>query len=238
MFPRPQWVLFLLLPPKWFGKPWRTLVARSSRTQSLSRLVDPETFTGITNAVNFLDHSGVLTTDEVEIKTRRLSVETVMTAFLKRTTIGHQVLNLATEFLADSLSKRREPSMRISRDEDTLIMHLDCGNIPSTSSSPGGSSGGEGAAVGSECSVGTDIGGRQASNAYGFKPKALRNPALRNLALPCWIIGGQESIRGCRVLKQERCRYRGRLSCLKMGSWWGYYTMMERFDCISLSYEL
>lgn len=67
--------------------------------------------------------------------------------------------------------------------------------------SPGGSSGGEGAALGSGCSilgVGTDIGGSvrvpaSFCNAYGFKPTALRNPALGLVGL----IGGQESIRGC-----------------------------------------
>jgi amidase len=67
--------------------------------------------------------------------------------------------------------------------------------------SPGGSSGGEGAAIGFRCSVlgvGTDIGGSvripaSFCNAYGFKPTALRNPSLGLVG----IMGGQESIRGC-----------------------------------------
>jgi Asp-tRNA(Asn)/Glu-tRNA(Gln) amidotransferase A subunit family amidase len=67
--------------------------------------------------------------------------------------------------------------------------------------SPGGSSGGEGAAIGIRCSVlgvGTDIGGSVRvpaafCNAYGFKPTALRNPSLGLVG----AMGGQEGIRGC-----------------------------------------
>lgn len=67
--------------------------------------------------------------------------------------------------------------------------------------SPGGSSGGEGAAIGFRCSVlgvGTDIGGSVRvpaafCNAYGFKPTALRNPSLGLVG----AMGGQEGIRGC-----------------------------------------
>ena len=67
--------------------------------------------------------------------------------------------------------------------------------------SPGGSSGGEGASLGFGCAVlgvGTDIGGSvrvpaSFCNVYGFKPTALRNPALGLVG----VIGGQESIHGC-----------------------------------------
>ncbi|KJZ79193.1 hypothetical protein HIM_01344 [Hirsutella minnesotensis 3608] len=89
------------------------------------------------------------------------------------------------------------------------IMHLDCSNnITGTTFnpfdrrlSPGGSSGGEGAALAFRCSmigVGTDIGGSIRCPAafcgtYGFKPTSLRLPGggLQG------IFGGQESVLGC-----------------------------------------
>ncbi|VUC29703.1 unnamed protein product [Clonostachys rosea] len=107
------------------------------------------------------------------------------------------------------LLKRAGAIVPFRTNQPQSLMHLDCNNNITGMTknplnptlSPGGSSGGEGAAVGSRCSVlgvGTDIGGyvqNPASycDAYGFKPTALRNPALGlNGAM-----GGQESIRGC-----------------------------------------
>ncbi|KAH8900327.1 fatty-acid amide hydrolase [Thozetella sp. PMI_491] len=199
----------------------------------------------------------------------RWTVEDVTTAFLKKATIGHQLLNFATEFLTETalhtakeldahfkrtrtligplhgipisvkehvaiegricnasfvskisnvsledahivkLLKRAGAVIHVRTNQPQSIMHLDCtNNITGTTLnpyhrrlSPGGSSGGEGAAVGFRCSVlgvGTDIGGSVRvpaafCNAYGFKPTALRNPSFGLFG----IMGGQESIRGC-----------------------------------------
>lgn len=67
--------------------------------------------------------------------------------------------------------------------------------------SPGGSSGGEGVSIGFKCAVlgvGSDIAGSirvpaAFNNVYGFRPTALRNPALGIFG----INAGQESLRGC-----------------------------------------
>ncbi|KAJ3546107.1 hypothetical protein NM208_g2170 [Fusarium decemcellulare] len=202
-------------------------------------------------------------------KTGDWSVEQVTRAFLKRATIGHQILNYATEFLSETalgaarhlddhfrqsgqlkgplhgvpvsvkehvaiggrichasfvskidntafedahivkLLKKAGAVIHVRTNQPQSIMHLDCSNnITGTTLnpldrrlSPGGSSGGEGAALSFGCSmlgVGTDIGGSVRVPAafcgvYGFKPTSLRNPSFGLVG----VMGGQESIRGC-----------------------------------------
>ncbi|KAF9879590.1 amidase [Colletotrichum karsti] len=233
------------------------------------------------NVVQFLDQCGILSAEELDMtrsNVQRLLVkyksgdwtaEAVTTAFSKRATVGNQLLNFATEFLAESaleqaraldlhfqktgnligplhgipisvkehvaiggrichasfvskisnialedahivkLLKNAGAIIHLRTNQPQSLMHLDCDNNITGMTlnplnpllSPGGSSGGEGAAVGSGCSVigvGTDIGGSvrvpaSFCNAYGFKPTALRNPSLGLVG----VLGGQESIRGC-----------------------------------------
>lgn len=107
-----------------------------------------------------------------------------------------------------TLCKRAGAVFHVRTNLPQSIMHLDCtNNITGTTRnpwhrrlSPGGSSGGEGVAVGSRCSVlglGTDIGGSIRApaafgNCYGLRPTALRVPVLGHAG----ITAGQESIRG------------------------------------------
>ncbi|KAK7211418.1 hypothetical protein V2G26_018596 [Clonostachys chloroleuca] len=246
-------------------------------------LVDPKLLqtAGTRNVTVAVEKRGLLTDDEIEMTNATTdgllekyrsgfwTAEAVIIAYLKRATIGHQLLNFATEFLAESaiitarnldrhfretgtlvgplhgvptsvkehvaiggarcnasfvskidniveedalivkLLKAAGAVIHVRTNQPQSIMHLDCNNNITGMTlnplderlSPGGSSGGEGAAIGFRCSVlgvGTDIGGSVRvpaafCNAYGFKPTALRNPSLGLVG----AMGGQEGIRGC-----------------------------------------
>ncbi|ROV88735.1 hypothetical protein VMCG_10067 [Cytospora schulzeri] len=106
------------------------------------------------------------------------------------------------------LLKQSGAVFHLRTNQPQSLMHLDCENNITGRTlnpynlllSPGGSSGGEGVSVGSQCSVlgiGTDIGGSiripaAFNNCYGLRPTALRIPTMGNAGL----IPGQESIRG------------------------------------------
>lgn len=106
------------------------------------------------------------------------------------------------------LLRRAGAVVHVRTNQPQSLMHLDCANNITGATrnpwdrrlSPGGSSGGEGVAVGAGCSVlgvGTDIGGSIRApaafgNCYGLRPTALRVPTLGQVGLTA----GQESIRG------------------------------------------
>ncbi|KAJ9144699.1 Amidase [Pleurostoma richardsiae] len=106
------------------------------------------------------------------------------------------------------LLKKAGAVIHVRTNQPQSLMHLDCNNNITGMTlnpshrllSPGGSSGGEGASIGSRCAilgVGTDIGGSVRAPAafngvYGLRPTAQRIPGLGNVGLN----PGQESIRG------------------------------------------
>ncbi|KAJ5090528.1 hypothetical protein N7532_009212 [Penicillium argentinense] len=232
------------------------------------------------NVLDFPRKSGLLTERELRITEQsatdlvsemgkgNLTAEEVVVAFLKRSVLGHQLLNFATEFLADeAIARAKELDAFYQKsgrligplhgvpisvkehvgfknktchtgyvawvdrvmDEDAhllqllwkagavfhvrtnqpqALMHL-CSennitgktyNPINRTLTPGGSSGGEGAALAFRCSplgIGTDIGGSIRGPAafcggYGFKPTSGRNPMLGIHV----AAAGQEDIHG------------------------------------------
>ncbi|KAJ5222724.1 uncharacterized protein N7469_008964 [Penicillium citrinum] len=245
-------------------------------------LVPTEQLPSVTqkNVTDFPRQSGLLTEREIIITESSatelvkgmgkggLTAEEVVVAFLKRSVLGHQLLNFATEFLAEeAIARAKELDeyykktgkligplhgvpisvkehvgfknktchtgyvawvdrvvnedahllqllhkagavFHVRTNQPQALMHL-CSennitgkthNPYNRTLTPGGSSGGEGAALGFRCSplgIGTDIGGSIRGPAafcggYGFKPTSMRNPmvGIHVAAL------GQESIHG------------------------------------------
>ncbi|CAI7572400.1 unnamed protein product [Penicillium manginii] len=232
------------------------------------------------NVTDFPRKSGLLTDRELGITELsateltsgmgkgELTAEEVVVAFLKRSVLGHQLLNFATEFLAEeAIARAKELDefykttgkligplhgvpisvkehigfknktchtgyvtwvdrvttkdahllqllskagavFHVRTNQPQALMHL-CSENNITGKSynphnrtltPGGSSGGEGAALGFRCSplgIGTDIGGSIRGPAafcggYGFKPTSMRNPMVGIEV----AAAGQESIHG------------------------------------------